>query len=221
MKETRDHCIRCGECCIRSSPSLHIEDIPLVLEGHIARRDLFTIRRGEALWDNVHEEVRLADVEIVKVKDRAGACIFYDAAGKKCSMYENRPAQCVALECWDPSKFMEAYGAPKAAREDFVSDGMLRELIREHDRRCRYEKLASLVRQIESRGDAAVEEIMAVLRFDYELRPFVCSKTGLDLAVTEFLFGRPLVDTISQFGLQVLRRPDGSFFLTTLERQPS
>jgi len=217
MTTKRDSCIRCGECCLRSTPSLQKEDIPLVLEGHIRKKDLFTVRRGETLWDNVLEEVRQAVHEIVKVKDVEGACVYYDDAQKACLIYAHRPAQCYALECWDSSKFMAVYAGPKATREDFVDDGVLRELIREHENRCGYERFATLVREIEPKGEAAVEQIMEILKFDYHLRPFVCKKTGIDPDETDFLFGRPLINTISQFGLQVIRRPDGSFFLTVCE----
>lgn len=216
MSEKRNFCIRCGECCLRSAPSLQKEDIPLVLEGHIRKKELFTIRTGETLWDNVREEVRQAAHEIVKVKDIDGVCVFYDDPQKACRIYGHRPSQCAALECWNPSKFMGVYAGPKADRDDFVEKGVLRELIREHDKRCAYEKLASLVEQITSRGEAVVERIMEMLKFDYHLRPFICKKMGIDPDETDFLFGRPLVDTISQFGLQVIRQPDGSFFLTTL-----
>jgi len=217
MTTARNSCIRCGECCRHSTPSLQREDIPLLLEGHIRKKDLFTVRRGETLWDNVLEEVHPAAEEIVKVRDIDGGCAFYDDTQKACLIYEHRPSQCVALECWDSSKFMAVYATPKLSRDDFVKEGVLRVLIREHDKRCAYEKLASLVQQIESKGEAAVEQVVEVLKFDYHLRPFVCKKMGIDPDETDFFFGRPLLDTISQFGLQVIRQADGTFFLTALE----
>jgi hypothetical protein len=39
-------------------------------------------------------------------------------------------------------------------------------------------------------------------------------KLGIDLKETDFLFGRPLVATVSMYGLKVERQADGSFFLT-------
>jgi len=206
---------------VQSTPSLQREDIPLVLEGHIRKKDLFTVRRGETLWDNVREEVRPAPDEIIKVRDRDGRCIFYDDTQKACRIYEHRPAQCAALECWDSSKFMAVYAGPKASREDFIQDRVLLGLIREHDKRCAYERLASLVQEIKPRGEAAIEQIVEILKFDYHLRPFVCEKMAIHPDETDFLFGRSLIDTISPFGLQVIRQPDGSFFLTTLEKSAS
>jgi Fe-S-cluster containining protein len=221
MSKERNSCIRCGECCTQSTPSLQADDIPLVLNGHVKNEDLFTIRPGEVVRDNVFKEIRPADEEIIKVRAREGTCIFYDDSEKACTIYDHRPAQCAALECWDSSGFMRAYSRPKARREDFVEDGVLLGLMREHEKRCAYEIVGSLVGKIESTGEAALEQILEVLKFDYHLRPFVCKKMGIAPNETDFLFGRPLVETISQFGLQVVRPSDGSFFLTVLENQIS
>ncbi len=217
MTEKRDSCIRCGDCCRGSSPSLQAGDISLIKDGFLERKDLFTIRPGEIVRDNIYEELRPAEREIIKVRERDGACIFYDEGGNDCRIYVHRPVQCAALECWDSKKFMEAYSGPKACREDIIRDGVLLGLIREHERKCGYARLEHLVRQIESAGKKAVEEILGLLKFDYHLRPFVAQKTGIDPDETDLIFGRPLVDTISQFGLQVIQKADGSFFLTTME----
>jgi hypothetical protein len=206
---------------MQSTPSLQADDIPLVLDGCIENKDLFTIRPGEMVRDNVLKEIRPAGEEIIKVRDRQGACIFYDNSESACTIYEHRPVQCAALECWDSSGFMSAYSRPKARREDFVEDGVLLGLMREHEKRCAYEIVGSLVGEIESTGETALEQILEVLKFDYHLRPFVCEKMGIAPEETDFLFGRPLVKTISQFGLQVVRPPDGSFLLTILEDQVS
>jgi Fe-S-cluster containining protein len=46
-------CRRCGTCCEKGGPSLHREDRPLVDNGQIPVRHLFTIRRGELAQDNI------------------------------------------------------------------------------------------------------------------------------------------------------------------------
>jgi len=221
MTEKRDSCIRCGDCCRGSSPSLQAGDIPLITEGFLEKKDLFTVRRGEIVRDNIYEELRPVAREIIKVRERDGACIFYDERGKGCRIYAHRPAQCAALECWDSKKFMEVYSGPKACREDIILDGVLLGLIQEHERKCGYGRLEHLAGQIESMGERAVEGILSLLKFDYHLRPFVVQKTGVDPDETDLIFGRPLVDTISQFGLQVIQQTDGSFFLTTAEGSES
>jgi len=54
-------------------------------------------------------------------------------------------------------------------------------------------------------------ELLEILRYDYELRPFISKKLGLPSDEMDFIFGRPLIQTIMMFGLQVIREPDGSF----------
>lgn len=221
MEDTqRTHCIRCGECCISSSPTLQREDLPLILEGVLRRSDLFTIRRGEFVLDNIRGNLTASETEMIKireVKGGKGGCIFYRPGENACAIYDRRPVQCAALKCWDTDEFMDLYRGPKLRRQDILSDGILLELILEHENRCGYGLLDSLVRRIETHGEDAIEKVLEILRFDYRWRPFISEKLDIDPSDMEFLFGRPLIDTLSGFGLQVIRQPDGSFFLTTLE----
>lgn len=215
MRELRDHCIRCGECCLRSSPTLHREDLYMVKRGLIEKRHLYTLRRGEAVRDIVKGGIAVTRQEMIKVRERAGGgCILYDGEGRACTIYGLRPVQCAALKCWDTSDFMEVYEGPRLERSDLVSNEILMGLIEGHERRCGYGALEGHVRRIATEGEKAVEEIIRILRFDYELRPEASEKLGIKTQEMDFFFGRPLVDTISMFGLKVLRQPGGSFFLT-------
>lgn len=92
MERPRDHCIRCGECCLRSSPSLQITDAPLVYESVIKRSDLYSVRVGELVQDNIRDELKVTDTELIKVREKesGGGCIFYDDAEKKCTIYGHR-----------------------------------------------------------------------------------------------------------------------------------
>jgi len=222
MGERRDHCIRCGQCCLKASPTLQEEDVDLVRDGFIQPRHLYTIRAGEPVWDNVHEELITTKEELIKLREKKGkgGCIYYDEGARACRIYNHRPAQCAALACWDPHDFMEVYGRSKASRRDIIRDGTLVALIHEHEKRCSYSGLERLLERIQQEGEDAVREILKMLRFDYHLRPLVSEKTGVDSADMDFLFGRPLIETIPRYGLRVSREPDGSFFLTTLSSPP-
>jgi Fe-S-cluster containining protein len=217
----RTHCIRCGECCIASSPTLQLADVSLVKEGGVEKKDLYTIRKGELVRDNVHREMAFAQTEMIKIRERepAGGCVYYDQQGKACRIYEYRPSQCAALTCWDLSGYMEVYNRPKAGRTDLIADGVVRELVAEHERRCSYALVENHVRQIEEMGEPPVQELLELLKFDYHLRPFAADRLGLPLDEMDLVFGRPLIDTIRMFGLQVVREPDGPFLLTVTERQ--
>ena len=219
IAKPRTHCIRCGECCRASSPTLQMEDIPLLVDGFIEKANVYTIRAGELVHDNIHKGPKITQEEIIKVKEKAdgGGCLYYDEAQGSCKIYAHRPSQCVALACWDPVEFMEVYARPKAGRKEIIRDSTLLGLIQEHEHKCSYTRLEGLVRQIETEGERAVEGILELLKFDYHLRPFLSKKLNADPDDMDLLFGRPLTETITMFGLKVTREPDGSFLLTTLK----
>lgn len=217
MVKTRTYCIRCGECCIQSSPTLQAEDLPLVKEGTVPRQNLYAIRKGELVWDNVAEALLVAREEMVKIREReGGSCLYYDHDQRGCRIYGARPAQCSAMACWDPGRFMEVYKKPKLAREDVLENPVLVGLVRAHESKCSYDTMGKHVKRIEKAGDEAVEAIIQMLRFDHSLRPHISRKLGLDPKEMDFLFGRPMIDTVRMFGLKVERTPDGGFYLTAL-----
>ncbi|MCU0594110.1 MAG: YkgJ family cysteine cluster protein [Desulfobacterota bacterium] len=216
LQEPRNHCIRCGECCLKSSPTLHAKDLAQVVGGFIRLGSLYTLRKGELVRDNVHGGIVPAVQEMIKVRDKEGGCTFYTAEEKACGIYENRPAQCASLKCWDPEEFMELYQTPKLQRQDVIENGVLLGLIEEQDKRCSYALLSDHVRRISEDGEKAVEKILELLKFDFHLRPFLARKLGLPMEEMDFFFGRPLTETVVMFGLKVERQPDGGFLLTKL-----
>lgn len=150
----------------------------------------------------------------VREREKDGGCIFYQDEEKACAIYRRRPSQCRALACWDTREFMRVYGGHKATRKDVVEDTILMDLIMAHNKRCAYDQIEEVLRQIETAGEKAVEEIIRTLKWDYDLRPLVSRKLGIKPDETSFYFGRPMTQTISMLGLQVKRKPDRSFFLT-------
>ena len=222
MERTRNHCIRCGECCLRSSPSLQLTDAPLVYESVIKRSDLYSVRVGELVQDNIRDELKVTDTELIKVREKesGGGCIFYDDGKKACTIYGHRPAQCKALACWDQSEFMRVYATAKAGRKEIIYDPTLLGLIDEHEKRCAYAQLERYVKKIESDGEKAVENILQILKFDHDIRLLIPEKLGVDSDEIDLILGRPLTKTIVMFGLKVVREPDGSFLLTLLDSPP-
>ena len=194
-------------------------DTSLVYDGFIERGNLYTIRLGELVRDNIRGELIVTDKEIIKIKEKENGpgCIYYDEKEKACTIYEYRPIQCKALACWDESEFMRVYARPKMDRRDIIRDKTVLGLMNEHQKRCSYSELDECVRQIEQKGEEAVGRILEALRFDHHIRAFTSKKLGIDLNEMDFLFGRPLTETITMFGLKVIKKSDGSFFLTVLE----
>jgi len=216
--ESRTHCIRCGTCCQKGSPTLLNNDAEAVLQGRLPLEALYTIRVGELVHDPIEGRAGIAAREMVKIREKRpfSSCVFYDGDQRACTIYERRPSQCVALECWNLSEFMRVYEGPKVQRTDLVHDESLLKLMMEHEERCGYGEIAHWVWAIPEKGEAAVQEVIKMLRFDYELRPLAARKLGLPEARMSLYFGRPLLETITMFGLQVVRSADGTFLLTML-----
>ncbi len=214
--QPRRACTRCGRCCASSTPSLQLQDFRLVNNGMIPRSALYTVRVGELVWDNINQRNIPTNQELIKIKEKEQGteCVFHIPYPSRCTIYPQRPAQCRALKCWDTTEFEEVFIGPKLNRWELISDPLLHGLVREHERRCSYKQLSRLVKEIPEAGEKAVEEIIEVLRFDTGIRPFVASKLGILAEEIDLFFGRPLRTTIAMFGLQVIKEPDGSFFLT-------
>jgi Fe-S-cluster containining protein len=217
IKRVHDECIRCGECCLKSSPTLLKADLPLVKKKRIKHHEIYTLRRGELVTDNINEQPIFAGTELIKVAEKngiKGGCIFYSEPDKSCSIYTHRPSQCTALKCWDTEEFMNIYKKPKLQRADFIEDGVLLGLIEEHEKRCSYSLIEGYIKKIQDQGETVLERVLNIIKFDHHIRPFVSQKLGLSLNRMNLYFGRPLTETMTMFGLQILRETDGSFLLT-------
>jgi Fe-S-cluster containining protein len=218
--ETRTQCIRCGDCCLRSSATLQKEDLRLVHGGRVERNNLMTLRKGELVTDPVRGTVGPGVHEGIKIKEKEGpdrGCVFYEGKEKACTIYDERPLQCAALKCWDTTEILEVLSRPKLERLDVVRDGILRALIQKHEKRCSYAAVEDLVGRIVTEGEKAVNGIIDLMKFDYYLRLLVPDKLSISGGEMDFYFGRPLTATIRAYGLKVTREPDGSFFLTRIE----
>jgi Fe-S-cluster containining protein len=203
-------CRRCGVCCEKGGPGLHREDRPLVDSGRIPARCLFTIRRGELVRDNVKGTLTPLDQEIVKIKgDGHGwTCRFYDKENRGCGIYVHRPLECRALNCRDTRRIEKVYATDRLTREDLLRGVRgLWELIDDHERRCSYAALQAWVDEGRcGRGLKQENAILEALRFDAHIRMLTVKRAGMDAGMLDFIFGRPLVDTIKMFGLRLVKR---------------
>ena len=131
----RSSCIRCGECCLKASPTLNLEDIPLVRNGHIDKGNLYTIRVGELVLDNIHDTLVETPYEMIKLREKSEGrgCGYYDEVRKLCSNYAYRPIQCTALACWDVSEFLQVHRRPNSRHKTGCFVGW-------NDQRCRGSK---------------------------------------------------------------------------------
>jgi Fe-S-cluster containining protein len=203
-------CQRCGVCCEKGGPSLHREDHPLVERGRIPARCLFTIRRGELVRDNVKGTLEPLDQEIIKIKgDGQGwTCRFYDKKNRGCGIYVDRPLECRVLNCRDTRQIETVYATDRLTREDVL--GSIRglwELIDDHEQRCSYAGIKAWVDEgICGQRLKREDAILEALRFDAHIRLLTVERAGMKARMLDFIYGRPLADTIKMFGTRLVKR---------------
>lgn len=197
-------CRRCGTCCEKGGPALHRRDQALVDDGCIPAKYLFTVRKGEPVHDNVKGNTLFAQTDIIKIKSKKGrtVCVFFNASIHGCEIYDDRPVECRTLKCWDTAAFEALYSKNRLIRRDLLSSvtGMW-ELILEHEARCSYHKVKSLVASIQKKKEGnALKDLRYVLNYDKQIRILVISKAQGNADLINFLFGHPLSETINRFG---------------------
>jgi len=222
MEKQRKECIRCGRCCMNSSPTIHKTDIGPISRGFIPRNLLYTIRKGELVHDPVKGGLILAPTEMIKVRESSntGACIFYEEESRSCSIYDHRPSQCAALKCWDTDDFMRVYASPMAERRDILTgDERLLSIVAEHNEKFSYTGIREIVGSIPAEGKTAVERLVRAIMLDLASRAGLERTLGVTREETDFLLGRPLQETIKMFGLECIAETRGNFTLKSISSQ--
>jgi Fe-S-cluster containining protein len=203
-------CRRCGTCCKKGGPAFHQADKALIESGEIPAKYLYTIRKGEMAHDNVRQCLEPVSSDIIKIKGKGNSwtCLFFDKAQAACSIYDHRPIECRALKCWDTDQLEALYSQKRLTRGDLLAgiEGLW-DLIKGHQQRCSYDTILALVKAIDSdQPGHARQKLAELIQFDNEIRKLAVSRGGLDADMLDFLFGRPLNQTLKNFGLSVLQK---------------
>jgi Fe-S-cluster containining protein len=181
-----------------------LEDRPLIESGCIPLSLLYTIRRGEIVRDPFRGELHPVAEEIIKLKGRGNVwiCVCFEEKDNRCRIYDDRPLECRALKCWDTREIERIYARRRLARRDLLAGvAGLWELVRDHEARCGFDAIGRLAAaRHKAGGSEAVAKIEEIVRYDEHLRRLVIEKGGVDPAILDFLFGRPLAQTIAGFG---------------------
>ena len=216
---TRPYCLRCGECCRLGSPSLHLEDADLLVQGLISTRQIYTLRRGEPVRFNIEGRLGLLPVELVKIKQNRNNhhCIFYSESQKNCTIYEHRPLQCRVQECWNAEALERLWRQEKLTRRDLLQDDQeALDLIELHDERCQVEKIDAAFTQLHESGDLEVlDQVLDILGQDTAIRAFVKQKLNREDDELDFLLGRPLLEIVRVYGVRVEKDEDGVYHLVS------
>jgi len=213
-------CRQCGTCCEKGGPAFHIKDMHLIEKGIIPSRNLYTIRQGELARDNVTGQLIPVSTDIIKLKGKGNtwACVFYSPKGKSCEIYEHRPIECSALKCWDTEPFKAMYSKNYLTRERLLSSTReLWEIIQDHQVRCSYAKIIRFTNISETgEKEKTLKEIIDIIQYDISLRQVLVEKGGMDADTIDFLLGRPLVNTMKNYGFKVDVKED-KYILTPVE----
>jgi len=204
---TISECIRCGTCCEKGGPCFHIEDRMLIDKGKISSKYLYTIRKGELAHDNVKGRLQPVDSDIIKIKGKKDSwtCLFFDEIKKGCTIYDDRPLECRVLKCWDTHQLEKIYANTRLTRADLVSEIKgLWDLIQDHQARCDYNKIQSLINSLAgSKRNHVRRKLLEIIRYEAEIRNLVVSRGRLDPDMLDFLFGRPLTKTLKNYGISI------------------
>jgi Fe-S-cluster containining protein len=210
-----EQCRRCGTCCLKGGPVLHRADLSRIRQGHIPLRDLITICPGEAVHDNVEDRIRHTESDLIKIQPKSGAsaCLYYNAATRRCTIYDRRPIQCRILKCWDTAAIEAQYGQDHLTRKDLLGEiPGLWDLVDTHMRRCDHHANVRRAKQIHDAApgwEAAEAALLESMRFDQSLRDLIHAQGRPDPALLPFLLGRPLTQRLAVLRLRLERRAEG------------
>lgn len=205
---SQQQCRRCGTCCCKGGPALHLDDQELVTAGKIPLKHLYTIRQGEPAFDNIQRRICPAPSDIIKIKgqdDSDATCNYFIADPVGCGIYAHRPLECRILVCWDTRRIMETYARNRLTRTHLLARlPGLSDLVSEHQERCDYQRITTLAQTIKATpaDTQAVQALLEIIRYDYSLRQVTTERTHLDPQLHNFLFGLPLTQTIGRLGIK-------------------
>ncbi|MDA3896238.1 MAG: YkgJ family cysteine cluster protein [Desulfobacteraceae bacterium] len=200
-------CQRCGTCCKKGGPALHFEDQQLIDAGSIPLASLYTIRKGELARNNVTGGLICLPIEIIKIKSRPddSFCMYYNDVDASCEIYDKRPFECRAMECWNSDKIAALYDQNRLTRSLVLEKAdWLKDLVNTHEAECDLDRIQALVKDRET-GDANAASVLTeMVNYDFHLRSIVTEKGKIAPDMLDFVFGRPLNEIISrQFKIKI------------------
>lgn len=213
MLEVLPACVQCGECCRLSSPTLQLEDLDLLKYGRIPWSALVTLRAGEPVRSPYEDRPMYLTEDRIKIREKEGGpeCVFFDGATFQCLIYANRPIQCRAQACWDPSPARKLADQPSLTRlELFEGADLLMDVIDEHNRRCSFAKLHDAFKRLEETQGETIGEVLDLLAYEDHFRHFMGGKLRIPEESLDLVFGRSLAALVPLFGYRVVEESDGT-----------
>ncbi len=215
----KESCSRCGYCCSNHTPSLHIEDIQLIKKGILGHSDLYTLRRGERVYNNIEGKTTVLDTELIKIREKSdkASCVFYDEVGSACSIYKERPLQCRIFECWRPEPLIKLFKKQKLTRKDLISDKSLLEIIEYHQEKVSPERFHELLTS-KNNPDKNRTELIEMINYDLYFRSYISEKLNFPSDVLDFYFGRSLLQCIKPYGYTIKSSEKDRYVLEFIQK---
>ncbi len=214
-------CKRCGTCCRKGGPALHLIDQDLILTGIIPLKNLFTIREGELVFNQVKKRLEPASEEIIKITGNntdTWCCCFFDTIRKTCRIYSHRPLECRELKCWAPQTIEAIYDQDRLSRKDLLGSipGMM-ELIEFHQSRCNHYLINRWIRDLAAQpsaiGNQAQTAILESIHWDQRIRQTAQEKANTKSDQLDFIFGRPIHKILLRMGWKIKQEDNGRIHL--------
>lgn len=209
-------CRRCGTCCRKGGPALHVEDRALFegsgAEGALKLSLIVTLRPGELALDQLQGRILPLKSEVLKLRGagdfgspHGNACALFDPAANACALYERRPAECRALSCQDTAALAAMYASERLARADLlpVGHGLLA-VLAEHEGlvpAARIRPLASALRSGDQEALDAEEELTRMALADRAFRKALTERAGIGPDYHDFFLGRDVGVLFAAAGL--------------------
>lgn len=203
-------CTQCGTCCTKGGPTLHQEDLELLLSGHLGPEQLIAIRQGEPVFSPLTGAIEPAQKELIKLTGSSGSwsCVFYNRQQGLCANYDHRPLECRLLQCWDLKQLLPViYHQPLGRRDILPPEDPMLAFIDQHDQEYPFAQLALL-----GAGDPdapALAALTRLIRGELSFRANLVNKFNLTTANELFLFGRPMFASLAFYRLELVEGNKG------------
>lgn len=187
----RAGCLACGTCCRTSSPTLYLEDLPLIQSGGIKRDRLYVLRPGEMAYSARLQRAAPLTEELIKLKDSPGlGCVFVQ--DNQCAIYASRPLQCRWLRCWDHAHAGQLRGRARLTRAQLWGhDPRAIALAAEYDQSLPAGELARALTGAREGDEQMMRSALEMMEKDHRLRAGAAARYGYSAADLDSLWGRP------------------------------
>ncbi len=217
LQEVEDVCLRCGDCCLKSSPTLAAADMRLFQQDILSWTEVYTLRQGERGVDPRTGEVKPIAGERLKIKEHSATknCLFYATNPNRCLIYEHRPEQCRAQFCHRREEELPPPTTDFLTRAAFFSHHPeLWQLITTHEEKCAIARLEQTLEHLADNQEEASDALFEMLHFDHYLRQHLLTDWEIPAGALDFLLGRPLSQILRHYGLIAEMTGEGVFRLT-------